>query len=77
MSINSHASDMVSTHMSETVKTYSTFDGSSRLEYFYVAHVDAEEGDTCMLTQYAYDGTSSRIVKTKESKATWLAAWEI
>lgn len=71
------ASDLVTPYMKEAVKTYSAFDGSSRLEYHYTAHIDAEEGDQCMVTQYAYDGVSTRVQKTKEGLATWQAAWDI
>jgi len=77
MALTSHASDMISTHLLEAVKTYSAFDAFDRLEYFYTAHVDAANGDTCLVTQYAYDGVSTRVQKTKESKSTWNSAWEI
>ena len=77
MSVNSHVSQMMEGHLKEAVKTYSTYDGSDRLEFFYVANIDIADGELCMSTQYTYDATSTRIVKTKESKATWQAAWEI
>ena len=77
MSISAHVSEFVKTHMEEATKTYSVFDGSNRLEYFYVAHIDIKDGEQCMCTQYTYDSTSARIVKTKESKASWDSAWDI
>lgn len=77
MGIEAKASDLVSSHLKEAVKTYSVFDASQRLEYFYVANVDASHGEICMVTQYAYDGTSTRVQKQKEDKATWDSSWDI
>lgn len=71
------ASDLVLPYMKEAVKTYSAFDGSSRLEFHYTASIDAQQGDRCMVTQYTYDGVSTRVQKTKEGLATWQAAWDI
>jgi len=75
--LESNPSQLVSSHFKEAIKSYSTFDGSLRLENIYVAHVDTEAGEACMRTQYTYDGTSTRVEKTKESLAAWDAAWDI
>ena len=72
-----HATDFMVSQIQEAVKTYTTYDGSSRPQYFYVAMVDAADGDKCQLTTYTYDGASSRIQKTKESLANWDSAWDI
>lgn len=77
MAINSHVSDMVSTHFEEGIKSICVYDASDRLEFHYVANIDAEDGDLCMATQYTYVGTSTRVEKTKESKALWQSAWDI
>jgi hypothetical protein len=63
--------------MSESVKTYSVYDGSNRLIQFYEAHTDASDGDKCRLTTYTFDGASDRLLKSKESLATWSSAWDI
>lgn len=77
MSKEASVSEMVSTHFAEAVKTYSAFDGSDRLEFHYVAHVDTKDGEQCMVTQYVYDGTTTRVQKTKESKVAWDGSWDI
>lgn len=71
------ATDFIRPHANEAVKTYSTYDGSNRLEYHYTALADAEHGAQCLVTQYTYDGGSSRVQKTKESLATWDSSWDI
>lgn len=72
-----HATDFVNTHMQEAVKTYSVYDGSQRLTAYYVALSDAAHGTQCMVTNYTYDGVSTRVLKTKEALATWDSAWDI
>ena len=64
-------------HAHEGVKQYITYDGSNRMEYVYVADANAVDGDECMVTQYTYDGGSSRIQKMKESITTWDSSWDI
>lgn len=71
------ASDFIGTHLHEAIKYYATYDASNRLEYTYVAQVETVNGGQCMKTQYVYDGTSTRVVKMKESKTTWNSAWDI
>jgi hypothetical protein len=65
------------TQFKEAVKQYLVYDGFFRMTDVYAAPVDAVHGDECLRTQYAYDGGSVRIQKTKESIATWDSAWEI
>lgn len=76
MAFNS-ATDFITPHQKEAVKQYITYDGLSRMEYNYVAIAGAAHGDLCIVTQYAYDGASGRIIKTKESLSTWDSAWDI
>jgi hypothetical protein len=71
------ATDFIIPHRSEAVKTYATYDASQRLEYFYTAMADAQHGDRCLVTQYTYDGTSGRVVKSKESLSLWDSSWDI
>jgi len=73
----SRASDFVTAHMHEAIKSHSVYDGSSRLISFYVAIEQASNGETCALTTYTYDGASSRIVGMKETLSTWNSAWDI
>lgn len=72
-----HASDFIRPHQKEAVKQYIVYDGLDRMEYHYVATVDADHGDKCLGTQYAYDGTSGRVVKVKEFITTWDSTWDI
>ena len=59
------------------IKSYITYDGSSRMEYVYEAHTDAINGAPCLVTQYSYDGVSTRIQKMKETVGTWSSAYDI
>jgi hypothetical protein len=71
-----HASDLLSFQAKEAMKMHIEYDGSNRMEYVYVAPIDAEDGATCMATQYQYDGVSNRVSGMKESMSTWQAAWD-
>jgi hypothetical protein len=61
----------------ELVKQYVSYDGSDRTEYVYTAHTDAVHGTPCTVTQYEYVGASARVLKRKESNATWDSSWDI
>jgi hypothetical protein len=69
--------NFITTGKNECLKTYIVYDGLSRMEYIYEVHADAQDGAPCLVTQYAYDGASQRIVKSKEYHGVWLAAYEI
>jgi hypothetical protein len=73
----SRASDFVSAHLQEAIKTHSVYDGSNRLIQFYAAIEQAKHGEQCALTNYTYDGASARVVGTKETLSTWDSAWDI
>ncbi len=64
-------------HAHEYVKQYMVYDGSNRMTDLYTAYIDAADGESCMRTQYEFDGSSARIVKRKESNSTWDSSWEI
>lgn len=70
-------SGYIKTHAHELIKTYITYDGSSRMEYVYEARANALNGEPCMRTQYSYDGVSTRIVKMKETASTWSSSYDI
>lgn len=72
-----NVSGYVKTHSLENIKQYLTYDGSSRMEYVYEARANAAHGDPCLKTQYAYDGVSTRIIKMKETEATWDSSYDI
>lgn len=61
----------------ELVKQYVVFDGQDRPEYIYTAHTDAPNGTPCTRTQFVYVGTSSRVVKRKETNAVWNSSYDI
>jgi len=69
-----HATDYIKSQMHQAVKQYITYDASNRMEYSYAAMSDAVDGEPCIVTQYVYDGTSTRIIKMKESIGTWVSA---
>lgn len=69
--------DFLKSHSKEGIKMYITYDVSNRMEYVYEAPTEAEHGDPCLKTQYAYDGATTRIEKMKESKTTWDSSWDI
>lgn len=68
---------MIKTALEQGVKTYSVYDGSSRLVGFYEAPSDATNGTNCLLTEYGYVGASSRVEKTRESIAQWNSAYDL
>lgn len=61
----------------EYIKQYITYDGSNRAIYIYEAMANSEHGDLCLRTEYAYDGTSSRVAKMKETESTWDSSYDI
>ncbi len=68
---------LVLTLENEYTKEYCVYDGSNRLSELYQAATDAEDADPCLLTEYSYDGASSRVEKRKESVSAWQVAWDI
>lgn len=70
-------SELFISHRGELVKQYIAYDASNRPEYTYTAYYLADHGDPCIVTQYSYDGTSSRIQKRKESAGTWDSSYDI
>ena len=64
----------ITTGAHEYIKSYIAYDGSSRMEYVYEARANAEDGDPCLVTQYTYDGVSTRITKMAESEGVWVSA---
>ena len=69
-----HPTDFVSAFGKQAIKQYLAYDASNRVISIYEATAEAVDGDKCLLTTYAYDGTSSRVAKFKEEVSTWVSA---
>lgn len=69
--------EQLKSHAKEYVKQYIAYDVNNRPEYVYTAYIETADGGPCSVTQYTYDGLSSRIVKRKESSTTWDSSWDI
>lgn len=67
-------SDFLKSIKSEPLKLYRVFDGLNRVQYQYETITHMENNGPCMRTEYVYDGTSSRVVKMKETIDTWVTA---
>lgn len=74
---NEEGKHLLKTGFKEPIKTYITYDVSNRMEFIYEASSDAIDGAPCIVTQYAYDGGSTRIEKSKESVGAWDSSWDI
>lgn len=72
--MDSRVRDFLLAIRNEPVKMYKAYDGSNRVQYQYEAVTHAEDGDPCMRTEYVYDGSSTRVVKMKETIDTWVSA---
>lgn len=69
--------ELLKSQMKELIKSYTTYDGSSRPQYIYVAQANCADGGACIRTEYTYDGGSTRVVKRLESYSTWSSAYDI
>lgn len=61
----------------DPMKAYYTYDGNGRLEYAYETGITAKEGDPALVTQYSYDGVTTRVKKFKEYMGAWPAGADI
>lgn len=64
------------TALHERTKNFIVYDGDGRMTENYEAHADAVTGTPCLLTRYAYDGLTSRILKRVEQVSTWNASYD-
>lgn len=69
-------SDHILSHMKEQVKIHVIYDGNQRQHLIYTAKRDAKNGDPCMVTEYVYDGITTRCTGFKENDAAWNSAWD-
>lgn len=66
------------TQAEELIKSYTLFDGVGRPDIIYTAPTDLADGGPCSQVKYEYvNATSSKVLKMKESNATWDATWDI
>lgn len=68
---------LLKTSLHEPRKCFLVYDINGRCTDIYEARSNAVAGDPCMHTQYEYDGSSARVLKSKETEADWDAAWDI
>jgi hypothetical protein len=61
----------------EVVKVFRVYDGSDRLITSYEAFANAADGQTCLKTEYAYIGATTKLEKLKESLDVWSSAYDI
>lgn len=61
----------------ELKKEFVAYDGSDRPISYYQAHINAGDGEPCLLTTITYVGVSTRIEKSKETIGLWSTAYEI
>ena len=76
MSSNSQTTAQLKSGFHELIKQYYVYDGLGRLAYLYEATVATGDGEPCLLTNYSYDGTTTRIQKIKEENSTWDSSWD-
>lgn len=69
--------EFMATGAREYVKSYSVYDGSSRLIELYEARSNAAHGAYCLKTRYTYVGATSQIQASIEEPATWDSSWDI
>ena len=77
MALDQSKTNLLKTQLNEFVKQYIVYDGSQRITSVYTAAVDTAHGGPCSKDEYEYDGGSTRVVKRKESAATWDSSWDI
>jgi hypothetical protein len=66
----------ISATRDEFIKQYLVYDASGRYVAIYEIKANGQDGEKCMLTEYAYDGASTRIVYRRESSALWNGTWD-
>lgn len=77
MALAADTTSHLKTQAHELVKQYISYDASLRPEYVYTAKHDAEDGASCSRVQYVYSGSTTRIIKMKETTSTWSSSYDI
>lgn len=68
--------DVIRSTLAIGVQTYSIYDGDGRLTSVYEAPTGAIAGTPCLLTQFKYAPSSTRVIGTKETVEEWDTAWD-
>lgn len=68
---------ILQTLKNELLKSYAEYDVSGILTSLYEAVAHAKDGEKCLRTDYEYAPGSSRVVKRKESLASWDSSWDL
>jgi hypothetical protein len=69
-------SAIIKTALNEYTKSKQVFDVLGRLEYLYVAGLQAKNNDPCITTRYSYIADSSNVDYVKEYEGKWLTSFE-
>lgn len=65
---------MLTSLKNELKKEYMELDGSDRTIAIYQAPLHVKDGEDCLKTELVYFGTTSIVIKSKETIGTWVAA---
>lgn len=52
-------------------------DGTQRLLKLYETQLDTADGKPCIVTQFAYVGSTAQLAGTIEYEGSWQSAWDI
>lgn len=66
--------DMIQSKLNEGIVTYSSYDVVGRLVKLDEAPIYVLNGDPCLVTEFKYDGATTKLVATKEYVSTWNSA---
>lgn len=69
-------SDFIPTQTQEAVKAHFEYDSLNRLSKSYSANFYAQNGEPCLVTEYQYVGSSTRVANMKEHEGVWNSAWD-
>jgi len=65
------ASDFIKSVGFIALKSYNEYDAYGRISVAYKAPMQTEVGGLCVKSTMTYDGTTNRMVKSKEELSTW------
>lgn len=58
------------------LKTHIEYDLEGRTSLVYEANHNAKNNDPCLVTQYIYQGVTTKVVGTKEALSNWDTSWD-
>lgn len=74
---DTNARDYLKNMAREPIKLFRVYDVSNRVWIQYECVTHTLPGEACLKTEYVYDGTSTRVLKLKESLSTWDISFEV